>query len=107
MRPTTVIHGEVVQLLPIGDLARAIGRSVGHVRLLEKQGVLPPAHARRRVRGHCGWRLYDARYVAAVAVIAVEERIASRSAVYDMTRFQERVWAAHAALHATGGREPA
>lgn len=107
MRPTTVIHGEVVQLLPIGDLARAIGRSVGHVRLLEHQGVLPPAHARRRVQGHRGWRLYRADYVAAVAVIAAEERIVSRKSVNDMTSFKQRAWAAHHAIHATGGREPA
>lgn len=107
MRPTTVIKGEVVRLLPIGDLAAAIGRSVGHVRLLEKRGVLPPAPARRRVQGHRGWRMYDARYVAALGVIAAEERIPTRKSVYDMSAFKERAWAAHRAIHATAGREPA
>lgn len=106
MRPTAVIHGEVVEWVPVGDLAKALNRSVGHVRLLEKQGVLPPAPARRRVQGHPGWRLYRADYVAAVAFIALEERITSRKSVHDMSAFKQRAWAAHRALHATAGREP-
>jgi hypothetical protein len=105
MRPTKTVRGELVQLVPIGDLAAAIGRSVGHVRLLEKHGVLPPPLARRRVRGHEGWRLYDARFVEAIAIIAREERVAQRRAVHNLDRFRVRVWAVHYALspgaHAT------
>jgi hypothetical protein len=101
MRPTAKIRGELVQLVPIGDLARAVGRSVGHVRLLEQRGVLPPPQARRRVAGHRGWRLYRADFVAAVALIAAEERVASRRAVMDLSTFQARVWAVHAEMQAT------
>lgn len=104
LRPLVQVQDGAVQLLPIGDLAKALGRSVGHVRLLEQQGVLPPAHARRRVRGHRGWRMYRADFVAAVAVIAREERIAQRRAVMDLSRLQQRVWAVDHALRATAGR---
>lgn len=98
MRPSAVIHGEVVHLLPVGDLAKAIGRSVGHVRLLEKQGVLPPATRRRRVRGHRGWRLYDERFVAAVASIAAEVGIPQRRTGADLSALRERAWQAHREL---------
>lgn len=101
MRPVIEVAGSLVALVPIGDLARAMNRSVGHVRCLEAKGVLPPPGRRRRVAGHRGWRLYDERFVMAVASIAAEERISSRRAVMDMTSFSERVWAAHAALQAT------
>lgn len=92
-------------LVPIGDLARAVGRSVGHIRELEKQGILPPPRARRRVARNAGWRWYDQRFVDAVAQIALEERIPQRTAVHDMTAFRERVWAADRAIRATGGRD--
>ena len=103
MRPVIQVADKPVTLVPIGDLARAMNRSVGHVRALEAKGVLPPAGRRRRVAGHRGWRLYDERFVMAVAVIAVEERVSSRRAVMDLTRFRERVWSAQAALQATAG----
>lgn len=107
MRPTIEVDGETVQFLPIGDLARALGRSVSHVRLLEAKGVLPPPHRRRRVAGvvagvaHPGWRMYRSDYIAELAEIALEEKITKRRAVMDMTTFSERAWAAHRALHAT------
>lgn len=104
MRPVVVVGGVPVQLVPIGDLAQAVGRSVGHIRLLEAQGVLPPALGRRRVQGHRGWRLYRADFVAAVAAIATEERVVQRGRVMDMTTFSKRAWEAHARIHATGGR---
>lgn len=105
MRPVVNVAGAPTLLLPIGDLARAMGRSVGRVRQLEKDGILPPAPRRRRVVGHRGWRLYPAAYVLEVARIAAEERIPSRRAVQDMSRFSGRVWAAHEAICATEGRE--
>jgi hypothetical protein len=103
MRPTVLVDGEPVTFLPIGDVARALGRSVGHVRLLEARGTLPPAHRRRSVTGHRGWRLYDAGYVAELARIATEERITKRRAVMDMTVFSQRAWSAHAAATAYSG----
>lgn len=104
MRPVISVEGVPTLLLPIGDLAIAVGRSVGRVRQLEKDGILPPARHRRRVAGHRGWRLYPAAYVLEVARIAKEERIVARRAIHDMSRFSERVWAAHEAIHATEGR---
>jgi hypothetical protein len=101
MRPTVLVDGEPVTFLPIGDLAAAIGRSVSHIRLLEAQGILPPAHRRRRVAGHLGWRMYRAEYVAELAQIAAEEKITARRAVMDMTRFSQRAWSAHRAAGAT------
>lgn len=103
MRPTVLVDGEPVTFVPIGDVALALGRSVGHVRLLEASGILPPAHRRRHVAGHRGWRLYDAGYVAELARIAVEEKITKRRAVHDMTIFSERAWSAHAAATAYSG----
>jgi hypothetical protein len=103
MRPTTSVGGEVVQLVPVGDLAAALGRSVSHVRWLEAHGVLPPAQIRRQVKGHRGWRLYDRRFVEEVAKIALEERVLQRRRVNDLSRFSSRVWDAHRALLATAG----
>ncbi len=104
-RPVVRLDGQLVTLVPIGDLAVAMGRSVGHVRLLEQKGILPPPRARRRVRapGHAGWRWYDLRFVEAVARIAAEEGVSSRRAVADLTRFSQRVWAVHRSLAATAG----
>jgi hypothetical protein len=101
MRPTLLVGGEPITFVPIGDLAAAIRRSVSHIRQLEARGILPPAPRRRRVAGHRGWRMYDQRFVAAVAEIAAEERIPQRRAVMDMGIFSERAWAAHRALQAT------
>lgn len=105
MRPVVSVDGVPTLLLPIGDLAAVMGRSVGRVRQLEKDGVLPPAPRRRRVAGHEGWRLYPSAYVMEVARIAAEERITSRRAVMDMTRFSERVWDAYRAMQATAAVE--
>ena len=104
-RPVVRLDGQLVTLLPVGDLAEALNRSVGHVRLLESKGILPPPRARRRVKapGHAGWRWYDQRLVEAVARIAAEEGVSSRRAVTDLTRFSERVWAVHRSLAATAG----
>ncbi len=107
LRPTVLVDGDRVTFLPIGDLAAAIGRSVSHVRLLEAKGILPPAHGRRRVAGHRGWRMYRADYVAELARIAVEEKITTRRAVQKMARFSERAWSAHrteATADAAAGR---
>lgn len=103
MRPVVLVDGEPVRFVPVGDLAAAIGRSVSHVRLLEKKGILPPPHRRRRVAGHRGWRLYDAGYVAELSRVATEEKVAARTRVMDMTRFSERAWSAHAAATAYSG----
>jgi hypothetical protein len=101
MRPTLLVDGEPVTFLPIGDVALALGRSVSHIRQLEARGILPPAPRRRQVAGHPGWRMYDQRFVTAVAEIAAEEKIPTRRAVMNMDRFSERAWAAHRALQAT------
>lgn len=105
MRPVVSVDGVPTLLLPIGDLAAVMGRSVGRVRQLEKDGVLPPAPRRRRVKGHAGWRLYPAAYVLEVARIAAEERITSRQAVHDMSVFSARVWDAYGAMQATADAE--
>lgn len=107
MRPVIAVSGIPTLLLPIGDLAAVMGRSVGRVRQLEKDGVLPPAPRRRRVAGHEGWRLYPSAYVLEVARIAAEERITSRRAVMDMSRFSERVWDTYRAMQATADAEAA
>lgn len=113
VRPAAVLNGQLHLLLPVGDLARVMGRSVSHVRLLEKQGLLPPPQARRRVSGQPGRRLYRSDFVLEVARLADEEGLIHQRAVRDISRFSERVWLAHerlqqeSAAHRGGGRCPA
>lgn len=104
MRPVTVTNGELVQWLPVGDLAAVLGRSVGRVRALESRGVLPPALKRRRVDGGLGhWRLYPLPYVLELGRIAEEEGVTSRQRVSDWSSFSARAWAAYDAARATAG----
>lgn len=106
-RVTVELKGEEVTLLPIADMAAAIGRSVGHVRLLESKGVLPRPRVRRRVHAQgpaaSGRRWYDKRLIDAVERIALEHGIRGRRRVADWTAFSREVWEVHATLRATAG----
>lgn len=68
------------------------------MRLLERQGVLPPPPARRQVAGQPGRRLYRSDFVLVVARAASEEGVTSRRTVSDLSRFSAKVWAAYECL---------
>lgn len=96
---TAVINGHRVDLLTVGHLANAVGRSNWTVSYWTKVGLLPPAPVIERpdtlnLRRH----LYPAEFVRAIRVIARSDYVHDRLDRTDWPRFHAEV---HKAYQAT------
>lgn len=78
-------NGRVIELFPIGELGKAVGRDPVTLRKWEQVGFLP-----RTYRDECGRRLYSAGQIKAMRRILIEENIRSGMAVLK-TQFKQKL----------------
>jgi hypothetical protein len=86
------VGGKLVELRTVTDLAAALNRRPGTIRMWERLGILPPAPYwatsgdRRGVR-----RLYRPEHIEGVVRIAAQEHVLKgKVADFSRTRFSER-----------------
>ncbi len=88
-------HGESVDFFTIGAVALALNRTVGTVRRLETEGILPETPFRAPGRTRAGQkRLYTRDQVLAVARVAEEYGIAIAKRTDDWLQLKEAIAAA-------------
>ena len=68
------VRGGLVALYPTGQLAKALHRKSGTIRLWEREGTIPPHLIERPVRGEYphARRLYTRTYIEAVVAAAIK-----------------------------------
>jgi hypothetical protein len=79
------VQGKMVELFPIGELGKAIGRSSVTLRKWEQMGVIP-----RTYRDNSGRRMYTAGQIKATRRILAEENLNSGRSVMK-SQFKQRL----------------
>ena len=94
------IGGATVELVPVAELALALGRRPRTIRMWETLGVLPPAPFRTHSHDHRGRRrLYSQAHVSGIVEIARQEGLLSGTpADISKTGFSSRVHALYGEL---------
>jgi hypothetical protein len=94
---TAVINGHQVELLTIGHLAHAVGRSNWTVSYWRKLGLLPASVIERPDIPNLRRHLYPAPFVSAMRVIAKQDYVIRRLERKDWPRFHAEVLRAYEA----------
>lgn len=87
------VNGKVVQMFPIGALAKALGRETVTIRRWEAEGIIPVSLWRHSSESSYGKvRLYSRELIEGIAEIARDEGVLTRGRPINSTRFKERVY---------------